>query len=108
MAREIPICKICKKQDGRIVPGKGVRDMADECLDTGNMTYEEAAVELERAVLLLEKGDLSLEDSISVFEKAIGLVRMCNKKLDEIEKKITILVDGKDGIREKEFAPDAV
>lgn len=71
------------------------------------LTYEEAVNELEKAVAILEKGDLPLEQSIQVFEKAIGLVRLCNMKLDEIEKKITILVEGKDGVREKDFEPDA-
>ncbi|NLW02436.1 MAG: exodeoxyribonuclease VII small subunit [Clostridiaceae bacterium] len=70
------------------------------------LTYEEAANELEKAIALLEKGDLSLEQSIQVFEKAIGLVRLCNMKLDEVEKKITMLVEGKDGVRETEFEPD--
>ena len=60
----------------------------------------------EKAIALLEKGDLSLEQSIQVFEKAIGLVRLCNMKLDEVEKKITMLVEGKDGVRETEFEPD--
>ena len=72
-----------------------------------NLTYEEAAGELKKAIAVLEKGDLPLEESIQVFEKAIGLVRLCNMKLDEIEKKITILVEGKDGVRETDFEPDA-
>jgi|LSQX01.1.fsa_nt_gb exodeoxyribonuclease VII small subunit len=71
------------------------------------LTYEEAANELEKAIAILEKGDLPLEQSIQVFERAIGLARLCNMKLDEVEKKITILVEGKDGVRETEFEPDA-
>lgn len=76
--------------------------------DNKELTYEEAASELEKAIALLEKGDLPLEQSIQVFEKAIGLVRLCNMKLDEIEKKITILVEGKDGVREADFKPDGL
>ncbi len=72
------------------------------------LTYEEAANELEKAIALLEKGDLPLEQAIQVFEKAVGLVRLCNMKLDEIEKKITILVEGKDGVRETDFVPDGL
>lgn len=82
--------------------------MPDVCDEKRNLTYEEAAKELEKSVLMLEKGDLSLEESIRVFEKAVGLVRLCNTSLDEIEKKITILVEGKGGFREKEFTPEAV
>lgn len=82
--------------------------MSDNCKVVKDLTYEEAANELEKAVSMLEKGDLSLEESILVFENAVGLVRLCNMRLDEIEKRITILVEGKDGVREKEFLPDAL
>lgn len=80
--------------------------MTDRNQENKELTYEEAANELEKAVAILEKGDLPLEQSIQVFERAVGLVRLCNMKLDEIEKKITILVEGKDGVREKDFLPD--
>jgi len=81
--------------------------MTDLANDTEKkeLTYEEAASELEKAIAVLEKGDLPLEQSIQVFERAIGLVRLCSMKLDEIEKKITILVEGKDGVKETEFEP---
>lgn len=70
------------------------------------LTYEQAADQLENAVQRLEKGDLSLEESIRIFEQAVGLVRLCNARLDEIEKRITILVEGKEEVREKDFLPD--
>lgn len=70
-----------------------------------NISYEQAAAELESIVQLLENGDLTLEDSIMMFEKGIGLVRLCNKKLDDIEKRITLLIEGKDGVVEKDFPP---
>lgn len=71
------------------------------------LSYEEAASALEEAVMRLEKGDLALEESILVFEKAVGLVRLCNTRLDEIEKRITQLVEGKEGAGEKDFLPEA-
>lgn len=71
-----------------------------------NITYEQAAAELESIVELLENGELTLEDSIRMFEKGIELVRFCNKKLDDIEKRITILIEGKDGMIEKDYHPD--
>lgn len=80
--------------------------MSGMCEEKADITYEEAAAELEKAVALLETGELSLEESIRVFERAVGLVRMCNKRLDDIEKRITILVEGKDGVREEDFSPD--
>ncbi len=74
--------------------------------DKKQLTYDQAALELESVVDLLEKGDLPLEESIKMFEKGISLVRLCNKELDDIEKRITILVEGKDGLKETDFQPD--
>jgi exodeoxyribonuclease VII small subunit len=74
--------------------------------EKADITYEQAVLELESVVDMLESGDLPLEESIKVFEKGISLVRICNKKLDDIEKRITLLVEGKDGIIEKDFNPD--
>lgn len=71
-----------------------------------DVTYEQAALELESVVNMLESGDLPLEESIKMFEKGIGLVRLCNKKLDDIEKRITLLVEGKEGVIEKDFKLD--
>lgn len=68
-----------------------------------DLTYEQAALELEGVVRLLENGDLPLEESIKMFEQGIGLVRLCSKQLDDIEKRITLLVEGKDGLEEKDF-----
>ena len=59
--------------------------------------FEAALEELEQVVEQLESGELSLEDSLSAFEKGIGLVRFCNHKLSEVEKKIEMLVKEKEG-----------
>lgn len=74
--------------------------------DMKEMPYEQAAMELESVVNLLESGDLTLEESIKMFERGVGLVRLCNKRLDDIEKRITVLIEGKDGVIEKEFLPE--
>ncbi len=71
-----------------------------------DITYEQAALELESVVNMLESGELPLEESIKLFEKGIGLVRICNKRLDDIEKRITLLIEGKEGVIEKDFQPD--
>ncbi len=67
------------------------------------LTYEEAVAELEKTVILMEKGELSLEASLLAFEKGIGLVRLCGKKLDDIEKRMTLLVEGRGEIKETDF-----
>lgn len=67
-------------------------------------TYEAALEDIERIVEQLESGELSLEDSLAVFEKGVGLTKYCYQKLDEVEKKIELLVKDKDGrLRLKAF-----
>lgn len=65
--------------------------------DPSNQKFESALEELEQVVEQLESGELSLEDSLSAFEKGVGLVRFCNQKLNEVEKKIEMLVKDKEG-----------
>lgn len=60
-------------------------------------TFEDSLVELEKIVELLEKGELSLDDSLEVFQKGMNLVKKCNKKLDEAEKKISIFIENEKG-----------
>ncbi len=59
--------------------------------------FEAALEELEKIVEQLESGDLSLEESLAAFEKGVGLVKYCNEKLTDVEKKIEFLVRDKEG-----------
>jgi exodeoxyribonuclease VII small subunit len=59
--------------------------------------FEGAIEELEKVVERLESGELSLEESLAAFEEGVGLVKFCNQKLTEVEKKIELLVKDKDG-----------
>jgi exodeoxyribonuclease VII small subunit len=63
----------------------------------GGKKFETALEDLEQVVEQLESGKLSLEDSLAAFEKGVGLVRYCNEKLNEVEKKIELLIKDKDG-----------
>lgn len=66
--------------------------------------FEEAISELEEIVRKLEDGEISLEESIEYFQKGVELSRICNKKLDEAERKITMLLDnGGDEVEEVEI-----
>jgi exodeoxyribonuclease VII small subunit len=65
--------------------------------ETGNTKFESALEDLELVVEQLETGELSLEDSLTAFEKGVGLVKFCNQKLSEVEKKIELLVKDKEG-----------
>ncbi len=56
------------------------------------ISFEEGLRELESIVEKLERGDLSLEESYDLFERGIKIVRFCQAKLEEIEKKVELLV----------------
>jgi len=58
--------------------------------------FEDAMSKLEKIVSQLEKGDISLEESLKLFEEGIRLSRLCNQKLDEAEKRVEILLKGAD------------
>ena len=59
---------------------------------SGNeLKFEEALKELEQTVHEMERGDLGLDELLADFEKGIGLLRVCEKKLAEAEGKIAVL-----------------
>jgi exodeoxyribonuclease VII small subunit len=66
--------------------------------------FERSMKKLEIIVQELESGDLQLEDAMQKFEEGIKLSRLCSEKLDETEKKITLLLqDQKGNVSEKPF-----
>lgn len=54
-------------------------------------TFEQAMKQLEQIVQDLESGDIPLEKAIKKFEEGIELSKFCSEKLDQSEKRITIL-----------------
>ena len=60
--------------------------------DTPAPTFEAALKRLEEIVQRLEKGELPLEDSLSLYEEGIRLSRLCHTRLDEAEGRIEILL----------------
>jgi len=70
-------------------------------------TFEKAMKKLEQIVQELESGNLPLEKAISKFEEGVTLSNFCSKKLDETEKRITILMQDAEGnVIEKPFISD--
>ncbi len=67
--------------------------------------FEESLRKLESIVEQLEKGDLSLEDSIKLFEEGVGLSAACKKELEEAEGKVLMLVKQRDGSLKTEHFP---
>ena len=62
-----------------------------------DIKFEQAIEALDTAVTKLESGELSLDDSIKVFEEAIGLIKICNEKLSSAEQKVRVLIESQDG-----------
>lgn len=65
--------------------------------------FEESIKKLEEIVNDLEKGELTLDESVSKFEEGMKISKECNKILDEAEKKITILLEKNGKIEEENF-----
>ena len=67
------------------------------------MNFEESIKQLETIATELEKGNLSLEESVKKFEEGMKISKNCSKLLDESEKKINILIQDGDKITEEKF-----
>ena len=61
------------------------------------MTFEQAMSELERIVTQLERGDVPLEDSITLYERGAELKKRCEAKLKEAEQKVAAITLDEDG-----------
>lgn len=68
-----------------------------------DLSFDAALQELEARVKQLEDGKLPLEEALECFKEGIGLVRVCNSKLQEAETVIRQLTQCNDGaIKESE------
>lgn len=65
-------------------------------------SFEESLTKLEEIVAQLERGDLSLEDSVRLFEEGSRLSADCRKQLEEAEGKVEMLVKQRDGSLKRE------
>ena len=69
--------------------------------------FEETLAELEKLVVNLEKGDLSLDESLSGFKHGIELTRQCQTALDNAQQTVEILTNTQDEDTLRPFDPDA-
>jgi len=58
-----------------------------------NLNFEQALKELEDLVERMERGDLSLEESLKCFERGVELTRICQQALKEAEQKVQLLLE---------------
>ncbi len=62
-----------------------------------DIIFEEAMLKLEGEVKKLESGNMTLDESIAAFEEAVKLIRVCNEKLENAERRVRILTESSDG-----------
>lgn len=58
------------------------------------LRFEQAFDELQELVRQLESGQLTLDESLRLFEKGVHLARLCSTRLDEAERQIEKLLEG--------------
>lgn len=76
-------------------------------MNSESQTFEQSLRRLEEIVKQMERGDVPLEQALSLFEEGTGLVSSCTKLLDEAELKVVQLTKGADGTpQETEFTDE--
>lgn len=71
------------------------------------LDYEAAISELESLVTKLEQGDISLEESLKLYESGVLISRDCQEALQQAEKKVSMLVQQMDKTELVEFDPES-
>lgn len=71
-----------------------------------DVNFEELIEKLEDITNKLEKEQLSLDESVKLFEEGMQISKECNLKLEDAEKRITILINQNNEIKEENFIPE--
>jgi exodeoxyribonuclease VII small subunit len=69
--------------------------------------FEHSLDQLEQLVARMEGGDMSLDESLSAFERGIGLYRHCQQALDKAELRVRLLLDPEAPDTAEPFEPEA-
>ena len=68
--------------------------------------FEDLMIKLEEITNKLEKETLSLDESVKLFEEGMKISKECNSKLEDAEKRITILINQDGETKEENFIPE--
>lgn len=71
-----------------------------------NTTFEANMQRLEQIVRAMERGEVSLEESLKLFQEGTELVRSCGKLLDEAELQVKMVMTAPDGSPVMEDMPN--
>ena len=67
--------------------------------------FEQSLDEFETLVQRMEKGDLSLDESLAAYERGVGLYRQCQAALEQAELRVRLLSDPEQPENGEAFAP---
>ena len=69
-------------------------------------SFEDLMRKLENITDKLEKEQSSLDESVKLFEEGMKISKKCSSILEDAEKRITILINENDNLREENFIPE--
>ena len=81
-------------------------DDADAKASDGEQSFEVWLDDLESVVERMEEGELSLEDSLALFERGMALSGRCQKALEGAEQKVRILTEARQDAELEPFEDD--
>ena len=82
------------------------RSNLNESTEVGaKITFEAALEKLQISVKRLESGELSLEESLKLFEEGVRLTRMCQEHLQAAEQRVELLMKSQSAAGQPQFQP---
>ncbi|AZN40632.1 exodeoxyribonuclease VII small subunit [Paenibacillus albus] len=76
----------------------------EKVMEEQAISFEAAMERLESIVSKLESGDVPLETAIELFQEGMKLSQLCGSKLEDVERKIEVLIETENGLHKKPFA----
>ncbi len=61
-------------------------------MDNNELSFEDALMRIETIVAKMESSDMNLEESLSLFEEGIHLIKACHKRLEHAEAKVEMII----------------
>ncbi len=58
-----------------------------------NETLQDIFIQLDAVIEGMEKEDVSLEESFELYHKGMDMLKLCNERIDKVEKKMLLLDD---------------
>ena len=69
-------------------------------------SFEDLMKRLEEVTTKLEKEELNLDESVTLFEEGMNLSTKCNETLENADKRISILLEQNGDLIEENFVPE--